>query len=54
MRMLTLAASPEMHRFVRGFEDVAGVIGVIVVLVVMIEAISMIPDLIRTIRMHWM
>jgi len=54
MNMLTLAASPEMNQLVNDFEDIAAIIGALIVLVILIEAVTMIPDLIRTIRIHWM
>jgi len=54
MNVLTLAVSADMHRFARGFVDVAAVFGLIVVSVIAVELILMVPDLIRTIRIHRM
>jgi hypothetical protein len=54
MSMLKLVGTTDLHQLVDGFDIVAGVIGLIVLLWIVVEMILMVPDLIRTIKIHKM
>jgi hypothetical protein len=54
MNLLLLAADTRVHPVIHGFDMVSGVIIAIVLLVILIELILMIPDFIRTIKIHLM
>jgi threonine/homoserine/homoserine lactone efflux protein len=54
MNTLLLAATEVRYPFVHGFATVCGVIIAIVLLIILIELILMIPDFIKTIKIHRM
>lgn len=54
MNMYTLAVARDVHETVRWFDYVGGVVLAIFILTILAEAILMIPDFIRTIKIHMM
>jgi hypothetical protein len=52
--MYTLAVARDMHETVTWFDYVGGVLLALVILAILIEAILMIPDFIRTVKIHMM
>jgi hypothetical protein len=54
MNLSTLAAAQIVHPVVHWFDMVSGVIVGIIVLIIAVEMILMIPDFIKTIKIHMM
>ncbi|HEY4328369.1 MAG TPA: hypothetical protein VGN88_01435 [Phycisphaerae bacterium] len=54
MNLSLLVADIQAHPAVHWFDMVSGVIVAVIVLIILIELILMIPDFIRTVKIHMM
>ncbi len=54
MNIYPLAVAGEVHEAVRWYDMVAGGLLAVVILWILIEMILMIPDFIRTVKIHMM
>jgi hypothetical protein len=54
MKLLPLIAAVDIHDVIRWFDRTAGVIAAAIILYVLIEVALAVPDIIKTIKMHWM
>jgi hypothetical protein len=52
--MLNLVAAIDGHDIIRWFDRTAGVIAALIILYVLVEVVMAIPDIIRTIKLHFM